>query len=88
MVIVMVVSAAPIAVLAVAVLALLLIGQWDQVLVVGLVTMVDMAVEVNLVVDMGIMPVAILVIEEKAHLATPVDLVLMVEALVGGTAVG
>lgn len=81
MVIVMVVLAAPIAVLAVAVLALLLIGQWGQVLVVGSVTMGDTVVEVNLVVDMGIMPVANLVIEEMAHLATLVDLVLMVEAL-------
>lgn len=86
--IVMVVLAAHIAVLAVAVLALLLIGQWGQVMVVGLVTMEDMVVEVNSVVGMEIILVANLVIEERAHLATLVDLDPMVEALVGGTAVG
>lgn len=87
MVIVMVLSAALIAALAVAVLALLLIGQWDQVLVVGLVT-IHTVVEVNLVVDMGIMQVVNSVIGEMALLATLVDLVLIVEALEGDTAVG
>lgn len=61
MVIVMVVSAAHIAVSAVAVLALLHIGRWVQGLVVGLVTM-DMVVEVSLVDVMEIMEVVNLVI--------------------------
>lgn len=87
MVIVMVVSTAHIAVLAVAVLALPLIGRWDQGLVVGLVTMVDMVVEVSLVAVMEIIPVVNSVIE-KPHLATLADLVLMAEALAGGIAVG
>lgn len=87
MVIVMVVSAAHIAVLAVVVLALPLIGQWDQDLVVGLVIMVDMVVGVSLVAVMEITLVVNLVIE-KRHLATLADLVLMAEVLVGGIAVG
>lgn len=86
--IVTVVSAAHIAVLAVAVLALLLIGQWGQVMVVGLATMVDMVVEVNSEVDMEITLVANLDIEERAHLATLVDLDRTVEVLVGATVVG
>lgn len=89
MVIVMVVSAAHIAVLVVAVLGLPLIGQqWDQgLVVVGLVNMVDTVVEVSLVDAMEIMPVVNLVIE-KAHCPIPADLALMVETLVGGMAVG
>ena len=62
-------------VLAVAVMALLLIGHLE-VLVVGLAVMVDMAVEMILVVVLGVMVVVVVVvvamqvIEENRRLAT------------------
>lgn len=75
----------PIAVLAVADLALLrigLLGVWE---VVGLVIMVDMVVEVSMVVAMATLEVVIMLDTEERQvpLATLVDLVLMEEGLVG-----
>lgn len=75
----------PIAVLAVADLALLrigLLGVWE---VVGLVIMVDMVVEVSLVVAMATLEVVIMLDTEERQvpLATLVALVLMEEGMVG-----
>lgn len=75
----------PIAVLAVADLALLrigLLGVWE---VVGLVIMVDMVVEVSMVVAMATLEVVIMLDTEERQvpLATLVALVLMEEGLVG-----
>lgn len=77
--------AAPIAVLAVEVLALDPIGHLGGWELVGLVIMVDMVAEVNLAVAMAtLVVVTMLVTEERPPLDTLVALVLMVEALVGG----